>query len=221
MPWGISAHDKIKEQGNSVARRNQHSREELQALAIQAVRDLVAENGLEKLSVRKVADRIGYTAGMLYHVFANLDDLILHANADTLAQLLEAMKDCPASTPREQLHHMARVYVSMAREQTALWKMVFLHQMQNAAEVPEWYRGKTATLFDLVESGMSQLAERQSAEQIHLAARTLWGSVHGIAVLAADDKLVVAGDVDEQAMIESLLQHYLNSWAGEKKATSY
>ena len=62
---------------------------------------------------------------------------------------------------------------------------------------------------------MDQLAQQQDTAQIHLAARTLWGSVHGIALLAADDKLVVAGDVDAQAMIESLLQHYLNSWAGE------
>tara|TARA_B100000446_G_scaffold175428_1_gene186130 strand:+ start:1279 stop:1875 length:597 start_codon:yes stop_codon:yes gene_type:complete len=198
-----------------VARRNQHSREELQALAIQAVRDLVAEHGLEKLSVRKVAERIGYTAGMLYHVFANLDDLILQANADTLAQLLAAMIDCPSPAPREQLQHMAQVYVSMARDETALWKMVFMHQMQNAAAVPGWYLEKTATLFREVEARMDQLAQQQDTAQIHLAARTLWGSVHGIALLAADDKLVVAGDVDAQAMIESLLQHYLNSWAGE------
>lgn len=198
-----------------MARRNQHSREELQDLAIQAVKDLVAEHGLEKLSVRKVADRIGYTAGMLYHVFTNLDDLILQANADTLTQLLDAMINGEAGSPREQLHHMAAVYVSMARKQTALWKMVFMHQMQNAAEVPDWYLEKTAALFSQVEASMAQLAEQQTSAQIHLAARTLWGSVHGIAVLAADDKLVVAGDVDEQAMIASLLQHYLNSWAGE------
>ncbi|MGB2246062.1 MAG: TetR/AcrR family transcriptional regulator [Alcanivorax sediminis] len=198
-----------------MARRNQHSREELRGLAIQAVRDLVVEHGLEKLSVRKVADRIGYTAGMLYHVFSNLDDLILNANADTLAQLLDAMTEPADRSARDQLHHMAAVYVAMAREQTALWKMVFMHQMQNAAEVPGWYLEKTAALFARVEHSMAQLAGGQSHEQIHLAARTLWGSVHGIAVLAADDKLVVAGDVNEQAMIESLLQHYLNSWAGE------
>lgn len=198
-----------------MARRNQHSREELQGLAIQAVRDLVAEQGLEKLSVRKVADRIGYTAGMLYHVFSNLDDLILQANADTLAQLLADMNETPAPSPRQQLHHMAQVYVTMAREQTALWKMVFMHQMQNGAQVPSWYLEKTAELFARVESRMAELAKHQAPEQIHLAARTLWGSVHGIAMLAADDKLVVAGDVDEQAMMESLLQHYLNSWSGK------
>ncbi|MGB2336434.1 MAG: TetR/AcrR family transcriptional regulator, partial [Alcanivorax sp.] len=75
-----------------MARRNQHSREELQALAIDAVRELVVEQGLGKLSVRKVAEKIRYTPGMLYHVFANLDDLILHANAATLDTLLGDMQ---------------------------------------------------------------------------------------------------------------------------------
>ena len=48
-----------------MARRNQHSREELQALAIDAVRELVAEHGLAKLSVRKVAEKIRYTPGKI------------------------------------------------------------------------------------------------------------------------------------------------------------
>ncbi len=119
-----------------MARRNQHSREELQALAIDAVRELVAEHGLAKLSVRKVAEKIRYTPGMLYHVFANLDDLILHANAATLDTLLADMKASADLAPSRALHQMASAYLSLARTQTALWQMVFMHRMQHAAPVP-------------------------------------------------------------------------------------
>ncbi|MGB2337641.1 MAG: TetR-like C-terminal domain-containing protein, partial [Alcanivorax sp.] len=110
---------------------------------------------------------------------------------------------------------MASAYLSLARTQTALWQMVFMHRMQNAAPVPAWYQQRTAQLFERVEQQMARLADGQSAAAIHLAARTLWSSVHGIAVLAAENKLEVAGDVDEQAMLDSLLEHYLNSWARE------
>lgn len=198
-----------------MARRNQHSREELQALAIDAVRELVVEQGLGKLSVRKVAEKIRYTPGMLYHVFANLDDLILHANAATLDTLLGDMQASSNLPPPRALHQMASAYLSLARTQTALWQMVFMHRMQNAAPVPAWYQQRTAQLFERVEQQMARLADGQSAAAIHLAARTLWSSVHGIAVLAAENKLEVAGDVDEQAMLDSLLEHYLNSWARE------
>jgi len=115
-----------------MARRNQHSREELQALAVHAVRELVEEQGLAKLSVRKVAERIRYTPGMLYHVFANLDDLILHANAATLDALLAEVETVNTGSPQQALHHMASAYLALAREQTALWQMVFMHRMQAA-----------------------------------------------------------------------------------------
>ncbi|MED5387822.1 MAG: TetR/AcrR family transcriptional regulator [Pseudomonadota bacterium] len=199
-----------------MARRNQHSREELQALAVDAVRELVAEQGLAKLSVRKVAERIRYTPGMLYHVFTNLDDLILHANATTLDALLAEVEIVNTGTPQQALHHMASAYLALAREETALWQMVFMHRMQKAAPVPDWYQQRTARLFAGVERQMGRLADNRSDSDIHLAARTLWSSVHGIAVLAVENKLAVAGDVDEQAMLDSLLENYLNSWAGEK-----
>lgn len=197
-----------------MARRNQHSREELQALAIEAVRELVAEQGLAKLSVRKVAEKIRYTPGMLYHVFTNLDDLILHANAATLDILLADMMAPADLAPFQALHQMASAYLNLARTQTALWQMVFMHRMQHEAPVPSWYQQRTGLLFERVEQQMARMAGRQPTEAVHLAARTLWSSVHGIAVLAAENKLEVTGDVDEQAMLDSLLENYLKSWAG-------
>lgn len=196
-----------------MARRNQHSREELQALAIEAVRQLVVEQGLAKLSVRKVASTIGYTPGMLYHVFANQDDLILHANAATLDSLLAQMDQAQTLTPRQALGAMAAAYLALASDHTALWQMVFLHRMSQDAQVPGWYQHKVAQLFEKVEAQMARLAHGQSPADIHLAARTLWSSVHGIAVLAAEDKLEVAGEVKAEAMLTSLLDHYLGSWA--------
>ncbi|MDX1803686.1 MAG: TetR/AcrR family transcriptional regulator [Alcanivorax sp.] len=198
-----------------MARRNQHSREQLQALAIQAVRELISEQGLGKLSVRKVADRIGYAPGMLYHIFSNLDDLILHTNAGTLDTLLTSMQALSGQPPRQALLAMAGSYLALAREQTPLWQLVFLHRMNNQAPVPPWYQQRAEALFALVEQQMARLGQQRDDDAVRLATRTLWSSVHGIAVLAADDKLDVGGDVDEKAMLQSLIHHYLQSWAGQ------
>ncbi|WP_111657804.1 TetR/AcrR family transcriptional regulator [Isoalcanivorax indicus] len=196
-----------------MARRNQHSREALSALAVQAVRELVAEQGLARLSVRKVAERIGYTPGMLYHLFANQDELILHANAETLALLLAAMDRAAALPPADALRTMAHQYLGLAQEQAPLWQMVFSHRMQRAAPVPDWYRQRTAALFSRVEAQMARLCPGRDTDAVHVAARTLWSSVHGVCVLAVEDKLDVAGDVDPAAMLDSLIHHYLASWA--------
>ncbi|MEZ5601737.1 MAG: helix-turn-helix domain-containing protein, partial [Candidatus Competibacteraceae bacterium] len=63
-----------------MGRRNEHTREELRQIALEAAEELVAAQGLSGLSTRKVAARIGYTVGSLYMIFRNLDDLIAQMN---------------------------------------------------------------------------------------------------------------------------------------------
>lgn len=70
-----------------MARRSDHSRDELREMALTAAEQIVLENGYESLSARKVASAIGYTVGTLYLVFENLDDLVLQVNARTLDRL--------------------------------------------------------------------------------------------------------------------------------------
>ena len=48
-----------------MARRNDHSKEELQSMAIDATRSLISQAGYEGVSARKVANSIGYTVGTL------------------------------------------------------------------------------------------------------------------------------------------------------------
>lgn len=196
-----------------MARRNQHDRETLSLLAIEAVRDLVAEQGPARLSVRKVADRIGYAPGMLYHLFANLDELILHANAVTLDQLLDTLDTVTDQPPGRALGAMAREYLALAQAQAPLWQLVFSHRMQRAAPVPDWYQQRTRALFARVEAQMMRVCPCRDPAAVHLGARTLWSSVHGICVLAVENKLTVTGEVDARIMLDSLVHHYLASWA--------
>ena len=197
-----------------MARRTEHSKPELRALAIGTVRTLVAEQGLEKLSVRQVARRLGYAPAMLYHLFANLDDLILHVNADTLDGLLDRMDAASGmENPEAALTAMAHYYLDLSRAHTPLWQLVFEHRMANGAEVPAWYARRTRALFLMVERQLERLAPWATEQDLRLGARTLWGGLHGICVLQANNKLDVAGDADPRAMVDSLLRHYLADWS--------
>ena len=81
-----------------MGRRNEHSREELKALALRAAGEIVAESGAAGLSMREVARRIGYTVGALYIVFTNLDDLIVHLNEQTIMELRTALERSTSNT---------------------------------------------------------------------------------------------------------------------------
>ena len=99
-----------------MARRSEHSREELHEMALAAAEQLVVENGLEGLSARKVAKAIGYTVGTLYLVFENIDVLILQVNERTLDRLYARMDRARANArgARDYLLQLGEVYISFA-----------------------------------------------------------------------------------------------------------
>ncbi|MDF1822574.1 MAG: WHG domain-containing protein [Alcanivoracaceae bacterium] len=195
-------------------RRSEHSLDEIRALALDAVEDLVASHGPTAISARKVAAQIGYTVGMLYHVFDNVDDLVLQANARLVDQLARANEAAAAGNrPQRVIARMAHNYLSLARQAPARWQLVFVHTMRDGRPVPDWYRQRTDRLFALVEEQLQRLAPRRRPAAAALAARTLWSSVHGICLLAVSDKLDIGGSTSAEKALDSLLTHYLGSWA--------
>ena len=70
-----------------MARRSDHSRDELRKMTLNAAGRIIAERGLDGLSIRGIAQEIGYTSGTLYQLFRNLDDLIIATHILTLQDL--------------------------------------------------------------------------------------------------------------------------------------
>jgi len=199
-----------------MARRSDHSREELRDMALSAAEKIVAEHGYEGLSARKVAAAIGYTVGTLYLVFENIDDLILQVNARTLDRLHAQMSELQASTgnPRDYLVQLGQVYIRFADNDPHRWAMVFEHRLAEDREVPAWYHEKVMRMFAMVEAGLVPLAGARSAQEITQAARALWGGVHGICILALSDTLGITGVDSVQKLTTSLISNYLEGFTG-------
>ena len=197
-----------------MARRSDHSREELREMALSAAEKIVVEQGLEGLSARKVAAAIGYTVGTLYLVFENIDDLILQINARTLDRLHEQMARSKASfkEPREYLLHLGEVYIGFADRDPHRWAMIFEHRLAEGRTVPPWYQEKVTRMFAMVETGLEPLAGKRPRVEVTQAARALWGGVHGICILALTNTLGVAGVDSVQQLTHSLISNYLEGF---------
>jgi len=199
-----------------MARRSDHSREELREMAITAAEQIVVEQGYEGLSARKVAAAIGYTVGTLYLVFENLDDLILHINARTLDRLHANMNASQTqfNDASDRLLQLGRVYIRFADDDPHRWAMVFEHRFSEDQVVPAWYQEKIARMFALVEEGLEPLAGQHTRDEITQAARALWGGVHGICILALNDNLGVTGVDSVQDLTKTLITNYLKGFTG-------
>ena len=69
-----------------MARRSDHTREELRELLVREGHALMAETGFARFSGREVAKRAGYTVGTIYNIFGSLDGLLLAINTRTFEQ---------------------------------------------------------------------------------------------------------------------------------------
>ena len=199
-----------------MARRSDHSREEIREMALSAAEQIVVEQGYKGLSARKIATAIGYTVGTLYLVFQNLDDLVLHINARTLDRLHARMTQSLANSgdARDYLLQLGQVYIRFAIDDPHRWAMVFEHRFSGDQAVPAWYQEKITRMFALVEEGLEPLAGRRPQQEITQAAAALWGGVHGICILALTDNLGVAGVDSVQELAQSLISNYLEGFSG-------
>lgn len=194
-----------------MGRRNDHSAEVLHAMALAATRRVLAEEGLSGLTVRSIAREIGYSPGTLYNHFANLDELVLQVNAATLDQLLARLRDLEAqgSEPVTALRAMARAYIAEIRAAPQLWSAVFEHRMAKGNELPDWFPGHIARLFEPVEAAIAPLFGPGGDTDCRRAARVLWSALHGITSLALSQRLDLVTGLSAEDMADDLVTTYL------------
>jgi len=195
-----------------MGRRNDHSREQIRNFALEAAAKIVAEQGLQGLTTRKVAATIGYTVGSLYLVFENLDDLILQVNARTLDDLYQLMNRIKQQTqqPESTIIALGHAYLNFATTQQHRWRTIFEHNLPGEhPKIPEWYEKKIFRLFKLVEEPLQQMLQTDDVHLCTRVAHALWGGVHGICILAVTGKLKVVGTEAVEHLMNELMSYYL------------
>ena len=200
-----------------MARRSEHSLEELKALVLDAAETIVIEEGFSGLKVRKIAMEIGYTVGSIYMVFANLADLVMHINARTLDAIALQLEQVQEASAELAIQALAVTYLRYASQNFSRWRTIFDYPLPADAEFPGWYQEKVDTVFVQVEARFAELAPELSEEQRTRAARALWYGVHGICVLSVTGKPDKAGIKDVEEMIVLLVRSFIRGWAACSK----
>jgi AcrR family transcriptional regulator len=200
-----------------MARRSDHSRDEIKEMALKAALDILENEGGKGLSARKVASAIGYTVGTLYLVFDNQRDMVLHINAMSLDDLDTWFEKhtSTCATPAECLQQLADAYIGYAMAKGARWNLLVDPLVDEGDEMPDWYMARLGHLFGRVESVLLPLTARHSEREIQQAARVLWAGVHGICTLKIRQRLDLAGGQTTSEMTQMLIKNFLKGFASQ------
>lgn len=87
--------------------------------------ELIRANGIEGLSLRKLAERVGVSQTALYHYFKDKQDLLLAIGETVVEQFTQTLIDSIASQPPgRQLEAFVVAYIRYARENPELYELL-------------------------------------------------------------------------------------------------
>ena len=187
---------------NASQERREQQKLELRAAILRAADEEFSAHGYEDFSLRRVAERIGYSPTTIYLYFKNKDDLLLQTVKSGFAAFDDAIQNAAqlSEEPLQQLENLGRAYLNFGINNPTLYRMMFM-QPADFHLLPR-----------LLGSGTSEEEKRNADENAHrvaaqellvaavkrginqgilrdgdavLMADALWASVHGLVSLAA------------------------------------
>lgn len=153
---------------------------------VSEARAMVQSGGLEALSLRRLATRLGVTAPALYAHVSSKRDLVRAVAEVEFDRLLGRFDKVVTTDPLERIRAQSRAYVDHARENPELFQVMFVFPpdlgtapLPEGVELPAATRAFTTALA-AVEEAMEQ-GQIERADPV-LVALTLWTANHGLAM---------------------------------------
>ena len=167
--------------------RGSLSREEILGAAL----EILHREGLEKLSMRNIARKLGCSVASPYAYFKNQEDivrtLIIQGEADLTERLQKARRS--SEDVFEQLTAIAYTYWDFATEHRELHRVMFGTAMGGATyrrvfpSLPTSYR----VYLEALRSGSQSGAIPHGRDQYRAIARTMWAWMFGVITLEMTD----------------------------------
>ena len=177
---------------------------ELKEACIVAARDVIAEQGIEQLSLREVARKLGVSHQAPYRHYASRDHLLAEVMRRCFESFALALDERERfEEPMDDLESLGRLYLAYAAEHPLEYRLMFGTPWPAPAEHPDLVRDAVHA-FDVLR-GVLRRAWGDSAAartQVDLHAMFIWSTMHGFASIThanVMDCLQLAPKVEAQA----------------------
>jgi len=187
----------------STSERRQRHRASLKREILDAASRLFVEEGYQRVTMRRLAERIEYSPTTIYLHFKDKDALLRAVCDETFSQLavkLERIRKSSTS-PLDDLREGLKTYVEFGLANPHQYAATFLRPIP-AGKRPEFEGSAGAKAFGLLRQGVQ--ACRDSGDirtpNVEMTAQALWASIHGLTALLITEQGFPF--VDRAALVE-------------------
>lgn len=166
---------------------------------------VIADEGLEKLSLREIARRLGVSHQAPYKHFPSRDHILAAVVARCFARFAEALEDRPETRdPFADLGNMGLTYLDFAEREPLAYRLMFNSPLPDGAAHPDML-ARAQYAFDLLHARLETLPlrdpEHPIADPIKHDAMFIWSALHGLASLMQSDATKTVGMTDAEKSI--------------------
>jgi len=199
---------------HKTVRPSYHHGDLRQALLLSA-KQLIAEAGIENLSLRRLAERAGVSRTAPYHHFSDKNDLLCAIAAQGFRrrhQAAAAEFDDAATTMLEKFHAYINGYMQFAVDNPEEYELMFGRSIWKQQNSTEELRDVAYPCFQHQVDMMRcwQDCGVISGDNPLRTAQVIWGALHGIA------KLFIDGIYTDTAQIEEVTRCAINIFIHNK-----
>jgi AcrR family transcriptional regulator len=170
-----------------VSRNRQESdKENLRQEILDAAREMFVAEGYANVSMRKIADKIGYSPTTIYLYFKDKADLLHQICEESFAQLARNISSIQqlSANSLDKLRMGLREYINFGLKHPSHYEIIFIMPIQSPLEGNyESSQGKAA--FETLRNSVSDCVADKLLKNndVDLISQTLWAGIHGVTSL--------------------------------------
>ena len=159
---------------------------DLREACLAEARDIIRQEGLEQLSLRTVARRLGVSHQAPYKHFASRDAILAELVRRAFAAFDAHLEALPASLePRQVLRQMGTAYVAYALANPEEYRLMFGTPLPDPDQHPEMIAQAQAPFERLCGALRALHGPSISAQVAEQDAMFIWSALHGLSTILA------------------------------------
>lgn len=174
-------------------KKRRQKEEDLREACISEALRVIGASGVEALSLRDVARRLGVSHQAPYKHFPSRDHILAEVIRRAFANFAEYLEARPRSAdPDQDLANMGRAYVQYALDHPLYYTLMFETRKPDPLQHPAMME-QARYAFALLVTGLQRLPYRHATERAELDALYIWSCLHGLASILKGQELDTIG----------------------------
>ena len=191
----------------SIIERKQREQAQMKENILSAARSIITHEGVENVSIRKIAAMIEYSPAIIYHYFKNKDEIIEKLIAEDYTKILESLsslKDCDM-TLEDKVRETIRKFIMMAVKMGDSYKFMMINDSPHVLDhTSVLKKGASVNLpsISMLCSFLKQFPNisKCSDEEVELTAQIIWSMIFGLTMR------IIVEHIDEKQQ-QKLMDH--------------